>query len=254
MGRGYATLAVAHSGLRGTWLAALPVLVLAVLVYRDLSRLQSFVPTARAHAHGSGAPDRWGAFALLSVFTCLRSTVYVGIIAFIPIYFIREIATSDAVGNIGLTLYLSFGALGAIAGGPLADRFGRKRIMFGSAAGSGIALTAFALLSHNVFVGYALIALAGFVLVTSNPALVVVGQEYLPNHMGTASGVTLGIAVSVGGIMSPVIGHIGDIAGVPASFYSAAALAVLASFFALLLPSERPFMTCVSPSVLRRSR
>ena len=111
--------------------------------------------------------------------------------------------------------------------------------MFGSAAGSGIALTAFALLSHNVFVGYALIALAGFVLVTSNPALVVVGQEYLPNHMGTASGVTLGIAVSVGGMMSPVIGHIGDVAGVPASFYAAAGLAVLASFFALLLPSER---------------
>jgi FSR family fosmidomycin resistance protein-like MFS transporter len=57
--------------------------------------------------------------------------------------------------------------------------------------------------------------------------------------MGIASGVTLGIAVSVGGMMSPVIGHIGDVAGVPASFYSAAGLAGLSAMFAAFLPTER---------------
>ena len=41
---------------------------------------------------------------------------------------------------------------------------------------SGIVLTLFALASHQVLIGYVLIALAGFVLVTSNPALVVAGQ------------------------------------------------------------------------------
>jgi len=239
IGPAYATLALGLYAQHGTWLAALPVVVMATLIFLELPRLQRFAPAERTHARGTDAPDRWGAFALLSVYTCLRSTVYVGIIAFIPIYFIREIGTSDAVGNIGLTLYLASGALGAIAGGPFADRFGRKRIMTASAIGSGVLLTAFALVSHNVFVGYALIALAGFVLVASNPALIVVGQEYLPKHMGIASGVTLGIAVSVGGMMSPVIGHIGDVAGVPASFYTAAGLAVLGAVFTVMLPSER---------------
>jgi len=238
IGPAYATVALALYGQRGTWLAALPVLVLGTLVFIDLPRLQRFAPAARTQAERRDAPDRWGAFALLSLFTCLRSTVYVGIIAFIPIYFIRELATSVAVGNIALTLYLAFGALGAIAGGPLADRFGRRTIMIAAAGGSGILLAAFALASHNVLVGYVLIALAGFILVTSNPALVVAGQEYLPNHMGIASGVTLGIAVSVGGMMSPVIGHIGDVAGVPASFYAAAGLAGLSAVSALFLPPE----------------
>jgi MFS transporter, FSR family, fosmidomycin resistance protein len=239
IGPAYATLALALFGQHGTWLAAIPVLILAVLIFLDIPRLQTFAPAARTEAQRGDVPDRWGAFVLLSAFTCLRSTVYVGIIAFIPIYFIREIATTVAVGNFGLTLYLAFGALGAIAGGPLADRFGRKAVMIGSAGGSGLLLTLFAFASHQVLVGYVLIALAGFILVTSNPALVVAGQEYLPNHMGTASGVTLGIAVSVGGIMSPVIGHIGDVAGVPASFYAAAALAALAAVSAVFLPSER---------------
>ena len=36
-------------------------------------------------------------------------------------------------------------------------------------------LVAFAAVSHSVFVGYVLIALDGFVLVNSNPVLVVAG-------------------------------------------------------------------------------
>ena len=39
---------------------------------------------------------------------------------------------------------------------------------------------------------------------------VTLGQDYLPNRIGTASGVTLGLAVSVGGIAAPAIGAIAD--------------------------------------------
>jgi FSR family fosmidomycin resistance protein-like MFS transporter len=39
---------------------------------------------------------------------------------------------------------------------------------------------------------------------------VTLGQDYLPRRVGTASGVTLGLAVSVGGIASPVIGAVAD--------------------------------------------
>lgn len=238
IGPAYATGALALFGQRGTWLAALPVIVLAGLIFADLPRLQTFVPPPRTHAQRAGARDRWGAFALLSLYTCLRSTVYVGIIAFIPIFFIRQLATTDALGNVGLTLYLALGAAGALAGGNLADRFGRKPVMVGSTAITAALLALFALGTHTVAIGYLLIALTGFILVASNPALIVVGQEYLPNHMGTASGVTLGIAVSVGGMMSPVLGRIGDVAGVPAAFYAAALIALAAALLGVFLPSE----------------
>ena len=40
--------------------------------------------------------------------------------------------------------------------------------------------------------------------------LVVLGQEYLPNRVGLASGVTLGLAVSVGGMCAPLLGRLAD--------------------------------------------
>src|SRR5699024_7840115 len=54
------------------------------------------------------------------------------------------------------------------------------------------------------------IALASIVLYVPFSLHVTLGQDYLPNHMGTASGVTLGLAVSVGGLASPIIGNLAD--------------------------------------------
>jgi FSR family fosmidomycin resistance protein-like MFS transporter len=39
---------------------------------------------------------------------------------------------------------------------------------------------------------------------------ITLGQDYLPRRVGTASGVTLGLTVSVGGIASPFIGVLAD--------------------------------------------
>lgn len=48
--------------------------------------------------------------------------------------------------------------------------------------------------------------------------MVISGQQYLPNHMGFASGVTLGLAVSIGGTVTPVLGHIADLKGLTGAF------------------------------------
>ncbi|MFD3704508.1 ATP phosphoribosyltransferase regulatory subunit [Nocardia sp. NPDC058658] len=39
---------------------------------------------------------------------------------------------------------------------------------------------------------------------------VTLGQDYLPSRVGTASGITLGLAVSIGGLATPLIGGIAD--------------------------------------------
>ena len=36
------------------------------------------------------------------------------------------------------------------------------------------------------------------------------GQDYLPGRVGTAGGVTLGLAVSVGGVFAPALGALAD--------------------------------------------
>ena len=66
--------------------------------------------------------------------------------------------------------------------------------------------------------------------------MVVLGQQYLPNRVGLASGVTLGLAVSVGGVFTPVLGHIADGQGLTAALLTVAAIALIPAVFAFLLP------------------
>jgi FSR family fosmidomycin resistance protein-like MFS transporter len=68
---------------------------------------------------------------------------------------------------------------------------------------------------------------AGLALFTPFAAAVTLGQDYLPNRIGTASGVTLGLAVSIGGLAAPLFGLLADSRGLPVT------LAVLACFPAL---------------------
>ena len=88
------------------------------------------------------------------------------------------------------------------------------------------------LLQGSVF---AIIAL-GFALVASQTAFVVLGQEYLPNRLGIASGVTLGLAISLGGAFSPVLGAIGDHYGLVAVLDAIVVVLLLALIAGVTLP------------------
>ena len=65
------------------------------------------------------------------------------------------------------------------------------------------------------------------------------GQEYLPNRVGTASGVTLGLAVTAGGLAAPVLGAIADRWGLSAPLMIVAILPLLAVALVLTLPDSR---------------
>ena len=69
--------------------------------------------------------------------------------------------------------------------------------------------------------------------------LVVMGQEYLPNRVGTASGVTLGLAVTAGGLAAPLLGLVADRWGLAAPLLAVSALPLLAVALALTLPDSR---------------
>lgn len=239
IGPTFATVALATFGLRGTWLAVLPVALVAIVVFIELPRLHTFLPAAPTGPKASRAPDDWGSFGKLTGFIVLRSIAYVGLVAYTPLYFIGVVHTSHALANIALTTFLIAGMGGTIAGGAWADRLGRRAVLLLSTVGSAALVVLFVAITVNgapVAVAFIGIAAIGFVLVASQTAFVVLGQEYLPNRLGIASGVTLGLAVSLGGVFSPVLGALGDRYGIAATIGSTAVLCALASAVGLLLP------------------
>ena len=237
-------------GLHGTVWLLLPMLAVALLLTRELPRLRSFHPQRRAAAaaaagddvpagrpHPEPQPDRWGPFARVATIAGVRSGAYFGLQAFIPSYFIAHFDSSTGVANAALTTILVAGALGTLVGGRLADRIGRRRILI--ACNAVLTPLLLLVLVAGEPAAFALLALVGFFTVGTFSITVVLGQEYLPNRIGIASGVTLGAAIGAGGVVAALLGLLADAVGLTPVLLVIAALPLPALALSMTLPHER---------------
>ena len=80
-----------------------------------------------------------------------------------------------------------------------------------------------------------LIGLTGLVTNLPFAVLVKLGQDYLPTRPGTAAGVTLGLAVSAGGLLTPLLGLVADHHGPYGVFIVLAVIPLAAIVLALAL-------------------
>jgi FSR family fosmidomycin resistance protein-like MFS transporter len=239
VGPTFATGALALWGIGGTSLALVPVTVMAILLWIEIPRLRTFLANAAAERELKPLPDDWSAFGRLVLFIVLRSIALIGAISILPLYFVHVVHVDAAIANLALTTQVAGGVLGTYVGGPAADRFGRRTILAAGGLLATIGLFGLSLASTpgiGIALGFLFAALVGFALNGVQPASIVLGQEYLPNRMGTASGLTLGLAFTLGGIFAPVLGTIGDRWGLTASILTAACVAVLSLLAALALP------------------
>ena len=195
---------------------------------------------AAAHAHRTGQPahegrDDWRAFGILSGAVIARSIVFYGLNTFLALYFMSRWHQTAAAASWAAVIFLGTSMAGTLLGGWMADRFGRRRVIRTSFVSGTIFLTLFLQASDRAW-ALALLAPLAVSLFLSTPVLVVLGQEYLPNRVGMASGVTLGLAVSIGGMCTPLLGLLGDHSGMAILFTVLLAVLVLAAALAFALP------------------
>jgi FSR family fosmidomycin resistance protein-like MFS transporter len=136
---------------------------------------------------------------------------------------------------VALATLLIAGGAGTLLGGRLADHFSRRGVVLVGIALTIPCLLLLLLVRTPVAANIVLVPLALALYVPSS-LLVVMGQEYLPNRVGTASGVTLGLAVSVGGVLTPALGFVADHAGLRPALFLLVLIPALAFPLALSLP------------------
>jgi MFS transporter, FSR family, fosmidomycin resistance protein len=226
-------------GLPGTLGLLVPPAVVSVVLARNLSHLRALDLERTAAAAGAGdlPPDRWGPFNRLGAVVALRSGVYFGLQSFVPLWFVSHLGSSEGLGNAALTAMLAAGALGTLAGGYLVDRVGPKIVLVGTMGSSVPMLIAFPLVGPGP--AFVLLAAIGLFTIASFSVTVVLGQQYLPNRTGLASGVTLGLAIGVGGLVATALGTLADAHGLGTVMWVIAALPVPAALLSLTLPRER---------------
>jgi FSR family fosmidomycin resistance protein-like MFS transporter len=199
-------------GLRGGWaIGALPVAVAMALALGlariEAGRIAESSPVAAARA--ASETDRWGPFSRLTGVLLSRSVLFYGLNTFIPLYWIGVFHQPKAAAGAALATLLIVGAVGTLVGGRLADRFSRRSVVLVAVTLTVPLLVLLVAMPAPLPAVAVLVPLALAMYVPSS-IIVVMGQEYLPGRVGTASGVTLGLAVSVGGVLTPALGFVAD--------------------------------------------
>jgi len=195
------------------------------------------LPTGETGPHAK--KDDWPAFAKLSAFVFTRATVAYGMTTFIPLYWVGVLKQTQAAGSMALALYAFVASCSTLLGGWLADRFGFNTIMRISATTFAPLVFIFTLTQYPLF-SIIILALLGLSVNLCFSTLVTTGQAFLPNHIGFASGITMGMGVSMGGLAAPVLGRVGDLYGLTAAFHVMAAIACLIAVLSFFVPRHTP--------------
>ncbi|SEJ45394.1 MFS transporter, FSR family, fosmidomycin resistance protein [Propionispira arboris] len=182
-----------------------------------------------------GAKNDWSSFSRLTMLIIFSSIVICGLRSFIPLYWVQVMGLSTAAAGSALTLLFTLGIVTTFIGGLLADKLGYLKVVQFSYV---LLVPMVAMLSQttNPVMAYLLMIPIGFAMFAPFSSIVVLGQSYLARSIGFASGVTLGLSFSVGGVIVPFIGRFADTYGLNATMELLAVVAIFAAIFAFFLP------------------
>ncbi len=162
-----------------------------------------------AKSTNSGTND-WVSFGKLFFVIASRSILFSVLSIFIPILYITVINGEASASSLALTMYFAMGAVLTYMGGALSDKLGfLKTVRLGNLIFLPSVLVFIFVPNIWGFFG-AMIPMAFGVFSQYGP-ITVLGQKYLAKNAGFASGITLGLGITLGGLVAPYVGHLADI-------------------------------------------
>jgi FSR family fosmidomycin resistance protein-like MFS transporter len=234
-----AAIIVPHGQASLAWFCAAPLLAMPVmgLVGRWSSHQSRPGRGARAdskHAYPPSLVRRTMAVLLALIFS---KFFYLASINTYLIFFLEQRFGVDLrQAQLHLFVFLAAVAAGTLLGGPIGDRIGRKRVIWGSILG--IAPFTLALPYVGLEASAVLTVIIGFMLASAFPAMVVYAQELMPGRVGAVAGLFFGLAFGLAGIGAAALGQLADLIGV-VGVYRVCAFLPLLGLLAVLLPDLR---------------
>jgi FSR family fosmidomycin resistance protein-like MFS transporter len=130
--------------------------------------------------------------------------------------------------------------------GPIADRIGLRRTLVLTQAA--IAPLVLVFVYVGGVAGTVALMLVGVCVVGTFGVTMVLSQLYLPRHVGMASGLSVGLAMGVGGIAAVILGAVADTINLETALTISAAAPAIGVAFCLRLPTPtRPAQAIREP-------
>jgi len=246
-----AAAVVSHLGFGSIWVT-LPVgFAAAAFLMTAIPRSAERHDRARRAEIGD-QPARWRLWlGVLFFVVMLRAATAIAFTTFVPVLMARR-GEALLLGGWAIFGFSIAGALGGFVAGRWSEKVGRRTITV-----AGFLLTApsfyFFLHTGGALSG-ALLLLTGACLFSALPINIVTGQELVPRHASTVSGIIMGAAWGIGGLGATALGAIADhwalsfgaLAGLSRAMDLAPLVPILAGALSLALP-DRPSIATESP-------
>ena len=190
-----------------------------------------------AKSTNSGTND-WVSFGKLFFVIASRSILFSVLSIFIPILYITVINGEAGASSLALTMYFAMGAVLTYMGGALSDKLGfLKTVRLGNLIFLPSVLVFIFVPNIWGFFG-AMIPMAFGVFSQYGP-ITVLGQKYLAKNAGFASGITLGLGITLGGLVAPYVGHLADIYDVQTALMTLIPVGLMGLFMSFWLKEPK---------------
>ena len=193
------------------WLI-LPGLLLTACFY--YSGIQRIVLKAASHSQQRTGQPWYKSISLLKLNFAmgLKSWTQVALPTFLPIWLAQQGHAPTVAANM-LTVYLTAGAIGSLAGGYVGDRLGRKRAIIGSLVVCLPAMYYLIAAEQLTPLTWLALTVSGAALQGIIPSSVIWAQDMIPDKAAMASGMMLGLSFGLGGLGTALTGAAADIWG-----------------------------------------
>ena len=231
------TTMVLALGLKGTLILCIPAVVMGGILLYESKNFSNEVSSDKEldNIDKKEEVDEWGAFGRLTLTLLCRSTVFFGLNTFLTLYYMNILKQSEVQGSIALSTLIVVGAVGTLFAGKLSIKIGNKKLIIIGYSCLLPLLILFLNIKNPILATIILIPLGFFLYMPYSP-MVALGQKYLPNHLGLASGITLGLGVAMGGLVSPILGYVSDTHGIHAALSCLIVMPIIAVVLARKLP------------------
>jgi FSR family fosmidomycin resistance protein-like MFS transporter len=173
---------------------------------------------------------------LLYLIVVLRTMTAATFSTFTPVMLVRRGMSVAEAGTVA-AIYLTAVGAGGFIGGPLADRWGPRRVIVLSLLLAVPFLFVAPMLSGPAFI--VVVAAGGFLLQSTLPVNVTFGQSLAPISAATVSSLMMGFAWGMSGLSVPFTGMLGDRIGIEHTMMVMACVPLLAAALAWPLPGGK---------------
>ena len=234
-------LMVTHFSLTGTLFYCLPGFFMACFLLFLLPSWRYPAPVEQKETASINPKSlaSYGKLTILILIVTMRSWIQMGLVTFIPFYYINYLKGESLLAGKMVTTFLISGTIGTLLGARLADRWGHKFFLTLTMLLMIPLLILF--LQVQGWGAFVVLALSGFVLIASFSVTVVMAQDLLPGKLGMASGLMVGFAIGTGGLGVTLLGLVADIWGVPTALQTMTVMPIMGFLLCLFLPAASFF-------------